>query len=117
MELEPFRGAVQNAGRVDASHKRVTTGPPRRPSRRTWPRCSGRSAHQARSTWILRPKTLSYISLTLGSRAAGLPNTLFGVRVISSTTARHKSRCSIPVPLFSAMAGLISTSVDTRCWS
>jgi HK97 family phage major capsid protein len=34
--------------------------------------------------WIMKPKTLYRISLTLGSQAAGLPNTLFGIPVIAS---------------------------------
>jgi HK97 family phage major capsid protein len=35
-------------------------------------------------TWVMRPKTMYYIALTLGSQAAGLPNTLFGVPVLAS---------------------------------
>ena len=35
-------------------------------------------------TWIMRPMTMYRISLVLGSQAAGLPNTLFGIPVISS---------------------------------
>jgi HK97 family phage major capsid protein len=34
--------------------------------------------------WIMKPKTMYRISLTLGSQAAGLPNTLFGIPVIAS---------------------------------
>ena len=37
--------------------------------------------------WIMKPKTLYRISLTLGSQAAGLPNTLFGIPVIASSNS------------------------------
>ena len=38
-------------------------------------------------TWIMRPKTLYRIALTLGSQAAGVPNFLFGIPVIASANA------------------------------
>lgn len=34
--------------------------------------------------WIMKPKTMYRIALVLGSQAAGLPNTLFGIPVIAS---------------------------------
>jgi HK97 family phage major capsid protein len=37
--------------------------------------------------WIMRPGTMYRIALTLGSQAAGLPNTLFGIPVIASVNS------------------------------
>lgn len=37
--------------------------------------------------WVMRPRTLYRLALTLGSQAAGLPNTLFGIPVIASTNS------------------------------
>jgi HK97 family phage major capsid protein len=37
--------------------------------------------------WILKPKTAARIALTLGSQAAGLPNTLFGIQTIVSANS------------------------------
>jgi HK97 family phage major capsid protein len=34
--------------------------------------------------WVMKPKTMYYIALTLGSQAAGLPSSLFGIPVIAS---------------------------------
>jgi HK97 family phage major capsid protein len=34
--------------------------------------------------WIMKPKTMYRIALTLGSQAAGLPTTLFGIPVVAS---------------------------------
>ena len=34
--------------------------------------------------WIMKPKTMYRIALTVGSQAAGLPNTLFGIPIIAS---------------------------------
>ena len=59
MELEPFRGAVQNAGRIDASHKRVTTGSTAAAIAADLAAMLGSVSTPGPYTWILRPKTLS----------------------------------------------------------
>jgi hypothetical protein len=37
--------------------------------------------------WILKPKTAARIALTLGSQAAGLPNSLFGIQTVVSANS------------------------------
>jgi len=37
--------------------------------------------------WVMKPKTMYRIALVLGSQAAGLPATLFGIPVIASNNA------------------------------
>ena len=64
--------------------------------------------------WIMKPKTMYRISLTLGSQAAGLPNTLFGIPVVASTTSPAQITLLDPSAILYSDSGQFDLDVSTR---
>ena len=61
--------------------------PPLRHNRPTKPASEAAVTTPGPLVWVMPPKTMYRVALTLGSQAADLPATLFGVPVIASTTS------------------------------
>jgi hypothetical protein len=55
--------------------------------------------------WIMKPKTMYRIALTLGSQAAGLPATLFGIPVIASVNSPAQIALIDPSAIFYSDSG------------
>jgi HK97 family phage major capsid protein len=62
--------------------------------------------------WIMKPKTMYRIALTLGSQAAGLPNTLFGIPVIASTNSPAQVTLLDPTAILFSDSGRFDLDVS-----
>jgi HK97 family phage major capsid protein len=65
-------------------------------------------------TWVMRPKTMYRIALVLGHQAAGLPNTLFGIPVIASTTSPAQVALIDPHAMLFSDSGQFDVDVSTQ---
>ena len=63
-------------------------------------------------TWIMKPKTMYYVSLTLGAQAAGLPSTLFGVPVIASNNSPAQITLLDPAAILYSDSGAFDVDVS-----
>ena len=64
--------------------------------------------------WIMKPKTMYRIALVLGSQAAGLPNTLFGIPVIASTNSPAQITLLDPGAILFSDTGQFDLDVSTQ---
>jgi HK97 family phage major capsid protein len=64
--------------------------------------------------WIMKPKTMSYLALTLGSQAAGLPATLFGIRVIASINSPAQIALLDPSAIIYSDSGQFDVDVSRQ---
>ena len=66
---------------------------------------------------VMKPKTMYRIALVLGSQAAGLPATLFGIPVIASNTPAQITLLDPSAMIYSDSGNLISMWVRKRSYS
>src|SRR5688572_14352903 len=64
--------------------------------------------------WILKPKTMYRIALVLGSQAAGLPATLFGIPVIASNNSPAQITLLDPSAILYSDSGQFDLDVSTN---
>jgi HK97 family phage major capsid protein len=64
--------------------------------------------------WIMKPKTMYRIALVLGSQAAGLPATLFGIPVIASNNSPAQITLLDPGALLYSDSGQFDLDVSTQ---
>jgi HK97 family phage major capsid protein len=64
--------------------------------------------------WIMKPKTMYRIALVLGSQAAGLPNFLFGIPVIASTSSPAQITLLDPTALLFSDTGQFDLDVSEQ---
>jgi HK97 family phage major capsid protein len=64
--------------------------------------------------WIMKPPTMYRIALTLGSQAAGLPATLFGIPVIASVTSPAQITLLDPAGIIYSDAGQFDVDVSEQ---
>jgi hypothetical protein len=64
--------------------------------------------------WIMKPKTMYRIALTLGSQAAGLPATLFGIPVIASINSPAQVTLLDPSAILYSDSGQFDVDVSTQ---
>ena len=64
--------------------------------------------------WIMKPKTMYRIALVLGSQAAGLPATLFGIPVIASVNSPAQMTLLDPSAMIYSDSGQFDLDVSTK---
>jgi HK97 family phage major capsid protein len=64
--------------------------------------------------WVMKPKTMYRIALVLGSQAAGLPHTLFGIPVIASTNSPAQITLLDPTAIVYSDSGQFDLEVSTQ---
>lgn len=64
--------------------------------------------------WIMKPKTMYRIALVLGSQAAGLPATLFGIPVIASNNSPAQVALLDPSAMLYSDSGQFDLDVSTN---
>ena len=63
--------------------------------------------------WIMKPATMYRIGLTLGSQAAGLPTSLFGIPVIANINSPAQVTLVDPAAILYSDSGQVDFDVST----